>query len=115
MQPIQPLKSIDKVSVGGRKYALRRFDAKGRAEAEVIGIGAPPADDGNDRPLLVPIMVKGKAVAREPLAAARERHADPSMRRRASLAVMKTRFTASSTSMDSQYRPTATDPYHLRT
>ncbi|MFN8137882.1 MAG: nicotinate phosphoribosyltransferase [Propionicimonas sp.] len=67
-------KSIDKVSVGGRKYALRRFDAKGRAEAEVIGIGAPPADDGNDRPLLVPIMVKGKAVAREPLAAARERH-----------------------------------------
>jgi len=67
-------KSIDKVSVGGRKYALRRFDAKGRAEAEVIGIGAPPADDGNDRPLLVPIMVRGKAVAREPLAAARERH-----------------------------------------
>jgi nicotinate phosphoribosyltransferase len=67
-------KSIDKVSIGGRKYALRRLGSKGRAEAEVIGIGAEPADDGNDRPLLVPLMVKGRAVGREPLAAARERH-----------------------------------------
>ena len=34
-------KSVDKVSVGGRKYALRRRDADGVAEAEVVGIGAP--------------------------------------------------------------------------
>ncbi len=67
-------KSIDKVSIGGRKYALRRRGTRGRAEAEVIGIGAAPDNDGNDRSLLVPLMVKGKAVGREPLATARERH-----------------------------------------
>ncbi|MBA3020696.1 nicotinate phosphoribosyltransferase [Propionicimonas sp.] len=67
-------KSVDKVSVGGRKFALRRLNAKGRAEAEVIGIGAAPANDGNDRSLLVELMRKGKVVAREPLEDARARH-----------------------------------------
>src|SRR3954447_16111666 len=33
-------KSVDKVSVGGRKYALRRL-TDGVAEAEVIGVGTP--------------------------------------------------------------------------
>ena len=33
-------KSKDKISIGGRKYALRRRDADGVAEAEVVGIGA---------------------------------------------------------------------------
>ena len=42
-------KSTDKISIGGRKYALRRRTAGGVAEAEVIGIGAPPVDDGDDR------------------------------------------------------------------
>ena len=32
-------KSVDKISVGGRKYALRRRDPDGVAEAEVVGIG----------------------------------------------------------------------------
>jgi nicotinate phosphoribosyltransferase len=68
-------RSSGKVTVGGRKYALRRFNAKGRAEAEVIGIGSPPTNDGNDRPLLVELMRKGKVVGREPLEAARDRHA----------------------------------------
>ena len=74
--PVLPVakKSQDKVSVGGRKYALRRLDAHGRAEAEVVGIGAPPADDGNDRPLLVELMRKGKPVCRESLETARARH-----------------------------------------
>ncbi|MEP9381427.1 nicotinate phosphoribosyltransferase [Nocardioides sp. KR10-350] len=67
-------KSADKVSVGGRKYALRRRDRRGRAEAEVIGIGTPPVDDGDDRPLLVPLVRDGEIVGREPLEAARERH-----------------------------------------
>jgi nicotinate phosphoribosyltransferase len=67
-------KSIDKVSIGGRKYALRRLGSNGRAEAEVVGIGAPPENDGNDRPLLVQLMAKGRPVGREPLDAARERH-----------------------------------------
>jgi len=67
-------KSKDKVSVGGRKYAMRRRTPDGVAEAEVIGL-APPDDDGNDRPLLVALVREGEMVGREPLAVARERHA----------------------------------------
>ncbi len=67
-------KSKDKISVGGRKFALRRRDARGTAEAEVVGIGAAPANDGDDRALLVPLIRDGKVVGREPLAAARARH-----------------------------------------
>ena len=45
--------------------------ADGVAEAEVVGIGAPPADDGDDRPLLVPLVRDGEVVGREPLDDAR--------------------------------------------
>lgn len=68
-------RSHDKISVGGRKYALRRLDAHGVAETEVIGVGRPPSDDGNDRSLLVPLVSEGKVVGREPLEVARSRHA----------------------------------------
>jgi nicotinate phosphoribosyltransferase len=68
-------KSTDKISIGGRKYALRRRSADGVAEAELVGIGTPPVDDGDDRPLLVPLVRGGEIVGREPLSAARERHA----------------------------------------
>ena len=67
-------RSQDKGSIGGRKYALRRRDPHGVAQAEVIGIGEPPVDDGDDRSLLVPLVVDGEVVGREPLAGARERH-----------------------------------------
>jgi nicotinate phosphoribosyltransferase len=67
-------KSADKISVGGRKWALRRRDRTGIAEAEVIGIGAAPVDDGDDRPLLLPLVQAGEIVGREPLQTARERH-----------------------------------------
>ncbi|MGZ4474792.1 MAG: nicotinate phosphoribosyltransferase [Nocardioides sp.] len=67
-------KSADKASIGGRKYALRRRSPQGVAEAEVIGIGTPPLDDGDDRSLLVPLVRSGEIVGREPLTAARERH-----------------------------------------
>jgi nicotinate phosphoribosyltransferase len=67
-------KSKDKASVGGRKYALRRLDPRGRAEAEVIGIGEPPENDGNDRSLLVQLVSAGEPVHREDVHAARERH-----------------------------------------
>jgi nicotinate phosphoribosyltransferase len=66
--------STDKVSIGGRKFALRRRSASGVAEAEVIGVGVPPADDGDDRSLLVPLVRDGEIVGREPLQAARDRH-----------------------------------------
>jgi nicotinate phosphoribosyltransferase len=67
-------KSQDKKSIGGRKYALRRLDAHGVAEAEVVGIGVPTENDGNDRELLVPLVRQGEVVGREPLERARERH-----------------------------------------
>jgi nicotinate phosphoribosyltransferase len=44
------------------------------AQAEVIGIGEPPYDDGDDRPLLVPLVDKGVVVGRESLDDARARH-----------------------------------------
>ncbi len=67
-------RSKDKLSIGGRKYALRRRDPGGTAEAEVIGIGVPPTDDGDDRVLLRDLVTDGEIVGREPLSAARERH-----------------------------------------
>ncbi len=67
-------KSTDKVSVGGRKYALRRLDDNGVAELELIGIGSKPTGDHNDRDLLVPLVSKGEIIGEEPLEAARERH-----------------------------------------
>lgn len=66
-------KSQDKVSVGGRKHALRRLDAAGHAQAEVLGIGEPPQHDADDRPLLVELVRDGERVHDEPLDAARDR------------------------------------------
>jgi nicotinate phosphoribosyltransferase len=67
-------KSKDKTSIGGRKYALRRLSPTGVAEAEVIGIGTPPDNDGDDRALLVPLVEDGVVVGRESLETARQRH-----------------------------------------
>lgn len=74
--PLLPVakKSANKNSVGGRKFALRRLDDSGIAQAEVIGVGAPPPGDTNDRPLLKPLVINGEIVGRESLVAARERH-----------------------------------------
>ncbi|MBA3529807.1 MAG: nicotinate phosphoribosyltransferase, partial [Propionibacteriaceae bacterium] len=67
-------RSTDKVSIGGRKFALRRLSALGVAEAEVIGLGAPPQHDHNDRSLLVQLVANGDVASEEPLEAARQRH-----------------------------------------
>ncbi len=67
-------KSKDKISIGGRKYALRRLSPAGIAEAEVIGIGQPAENDGDDRSLLVPLVKGGEVVGRESLDDARARH-----------------------------------------
>jgi len=74
--------SADKISVGGRKFALRRLSPAGTAQAEVVGVGEPPADDGDpstgprtsDRPLLAPLVRRGDVVGRTTLAEARARH-----------------------------------------
>lgn len=62
-----------KASVGGRKWAARRTDAEGVAEAEVIGTGPVPPELV-DRQLLVELVKGGDVVAHEPLEAARARH-----------------------------------------
>jgi nicotinate phosphoribosyltransferase len=66
-------KSKEKISMGGRKFALRRRHA-GVAQAELVGIGVAPEDDGDDRPLLVELVRDGEIVGREPLDSARDRH-----------------------------------------
>lgn len=67
-------KSRDKASVGGRKHALRRRDASGLAQAEVVGVDVAPADDGDDRALLVPLVRGGEVVGQASLEEARARH-----------------------------------------
>ncbi|MEV7655263.1 nicotinate phosphoribosyltransferase [Streptomyces anulatus] len=78
-EPDAPLVPVAKKSLGaksskgGRKWAARRTDAHGVAEAEVIGTGDAPGESAG-RPLLVELVRGGEVVAREPLEAARERH-----------------------------------------
>ena len=67
-------RSRDKASIGGRKHALRRRDPGGTARAEVVGIDVPPVDDGDDRPLLVPLVASGEVVGRTTLDEARAHH-----------------------------------------
>lgn len=66
--------SKDKATVGGRKWALRRIDARGQAEAEIIGVGEMPNSTGNDRPLLVDLIRHGEIVADLALGSARRRY-----------------------------------------
>jgi nicotinate phosphoribosyltransferase len=67
-------KSVNKVSVGGRKYALRRLSEEGTAQAEIVGIGVPPTGDSNDRLLLVRLVEAGRIVGDESLETMRQRH-----------------------------------------
>jgi len=67
-------RSVAKTSIGGRKYALRRRTSSGVAEAELIGVGRPAIDDGDDRDLLALLVKGGEVVGEESLEQARERH-----------------------------------------
>ncbi|MFF5672731.1 nicotinate phosphoribosyltransferase [Streptomyces hygroscopicus] len=62
-----------KSSLGGRKWAARRVDEHGVAEAEVIGTGEVPRELAGHQ-LLVELVRGGEIVGREPLDAARDRH-----------------------------------------
>ncbi|MEA5153767.1 nicotinate phosphoribosyltransferase [Raineyella sp.] len=74
--PLLPVekKAANKGTVGGRKYALRRLNADGVAEAEVIGVGIQPQSDSNDRPLLCHLVRAGEIIWDDDLQAARDRH-----------------------------------------
>lgn len=52
--------SKNKVGVGGLKWAMRRLDADGQAEAEIIGTGQMPAAGRHARPLLVELIRDGE-------------------------------------------------------
>ncbi|MGZ4602437.1 MAG: nicotinate phosphoribosyltransferase, partial [Kineosporiaceae bacterium] len=67
-------RSADKVSIAGRKWALRRRGPDGVAQAEIVDIGHDPADDGDDRRLQVQLVEQGEIVGGESLEAARARH-----------------------------------------
>ncbi|WP_432072900.1 nicotinate phosphoribosyltransferase [Streptomyces wuyuanensis] len=71
--PVAKKSTGGKLSVGGRKWAARRQDEYGVAEAEVLGTGPVP-ESLVDRQLLTQLVKGGEVVAREPLDAARERH-----------------------------------------
>ncbi|EGX55755.1 nicotinate phosphoribosyltransferase [Streptomyces zinciresistens K42] len=77
--PAAPLVSVakrstgGKTSIGGRKWAARRHDAYGVAEAEVVGTGRLP-EELAARQLQIELVKGGEVVAREPLDAVRERH-----------------------------------------
>ncbi len=70
----------NKTSKGGRKYALRRLNDRGTATHEIVGIGRPSEDDGNDRQLLQQFIKNGELLpgwtGAEGVQRARRRHAE---------------------------------------
>ncbi|MGY1451935.1 nicotinate phosphoribosyltransferase [Streptomyces sp. SS8] len=73
LRPVAKKSMGGKLSVGGVKWAARRPDADGVAEAEVVGTGEVPAHLA-EHLLTVDLVRGGEIVARERLDAARERH-----------------------------------------
>ena len=73
-------RSVHKTNVGGRKFALRRHDAKGVASAEVLATKGHPDLLATDRELLVPLIINGEMQLEHTGAAgtarAREHHRD---------------------------------------
>lgn len=67
-------KSKDKLSVGGRKWAMRRLSDRGVAQAEVIGIGEAPRTDDNGRPLMIELVCDGEVTDHQDIHEARARH-----------------------------------------
>ncbi|GGV73875.1 nicotinate phosphoribosyltransferase [Streptomyces thermoviolaceus subsp. thermoviolaceus] len=73
LKPVAKRSTGGKFSLGGRKWAARRLDQDGIAEAEVVGTGEVPPELV-DRRLLVQLVKAGEVVGREPLDVARARH-----------------------------------------
>ncbi len=73
--PLRPVakRSVGKPSQGGRKWPVRRRDARGTATAEVL-YTAEPWHGPYDRSVLRPLVSGGEIVGRTSLAEAREQH-----------------------------------------
>ncbi|MER7502336.1 nicotinate phosphoribosyltransferase [Nonomuraea pusilla] len=67
-------RSVGKPSRGGRKEAYRLIDRSGHADTELITTSGLIPEDAV--PLIRPLMIDGEVVGREPLPAARARHAE---------------------------------------
>lgn len=78
MEPVAKASS-GKASLGGKKSAVRRLNASGRATAEVIGVDVSAPADSNDRELMVDLVVDGALLpgftGAEGVRRAAERHA----------------------------------------
>ncbi|WP_327695213.1 nicotinate phosphoribosyltransferase [Streptomyces sp. NBC_00459] len=98
--PVAKKSSGGKTSVGGRKWAARRLDRDGVAEAEVIGTGPVPVELA-DRQLLVELVKGGRVVAREPLDVVRDRHAAA----RANLPLSATQLSRGEAVIPTEYVP----------
>ncbi|GLY19329.1 nicotinate phosphoribosyltransferase [Kineosporia rhizophila] len=67
-------KSTSKASVGGRKWALRRRDAEGVADQELLGLGGQPPSGDEYRALQRTLVAGGEIVGTASLEDARARH-----------------------------------------
>lgn len=74
LAPVAKRSTGGKTSIGGRKWAARRRDGQGVAEAEVIGTGPVPAALADEQ-LLVELIKGGSVLSRESLDVVRDRHA----------------------------------------
>jgi nicotinate phosphoribosyltransferase len=68
-------RSVGKPGRGGRKWPIREFGPDGLAATERILTNDPACEDPGGRVLLRELVRSGSVVGREPLAAARDRHA----------------------------------------
>jgi nicotinate phosphoribosyltransferase len=73
--PLRPVakRSVGKPGRGGRKWAVRRRDEAGIAQAELVTT-VPPEPGPGDRVLLRQLVRGGEILGREPLEAARSQH-----------------------------------------
>ncbi|MEV0277180.1 nicotinate phosphoribosyltransferase [Streptomyces sp. NPDC050610] len=98
LRPVAKKSMGSKSSMGGRKWAARRPDADGVAEAEVVGTGPVPAELAGHQ-LQAELVRGGEVVAREPLDAARDRH----IRARAGLPMSATQLSRGETVLPTEY------------
>ncbi|WP_156726673.1 nicotinate phosphoribosyltransferase [Streptomyces apocyni] len=73
LEPVAKRALGGKTSKAGRKWAARRLDQDGVAEAEVVGTGAVPRELVGQE-LAVELVSGGRILGREPLDVVRERH-----------------------------------------
>ncbi|MBD3930912.1 nicotinate phosphoribosyltransferase [Streptomyces chumphonensis] len=98
LRPVAKKSMGGKLSVGGAKWAARRPDADGTAEAEVVGTGPVPPELAGHR-VGVELVRGGRVIGREPLDVPRDRH----RRARAALPLSATQLSAGDPVLATEY------------